>query len=515
VTTELSGPDEGPLGATPLDDAEPRESAGTSPYRGRRVLMGVVAGAAFFSAAGVGAGMWIKSPSQRAAEAGAPARSVLTRPVEKRVLTSDVITRGTVVAGQTVTVAPQPGAGASGGAPVVSRLPKKAGDRIRPGEVVAEVSGRPVIALEGRVPAYRDLKPGSHGQDVRQLQDALTKLGFPRGADGRGVFGAGTKRALRDFYTSIGYEPSPATDDDGAALKAADVAARTATRAVEDARTALSDAQDALGRLPARADRTEAANTVRNARRALDRAVEDRRTARTDLAAAEAADGPKLPVAEVVFLSGFPARVDKVTARVGGPVGESVMTVSAGELVVHAYVNALQVKLLKDGQPAEIYAELDRRRTAARLLSVATSPTTSQPDESTDGDSERQQQVTTGGEGYLVVLRPSGALTTDLSGQDVRVTVQAASTGTEELVVPVSAVTAGRQGTLHVTVVAAGGSRRRVEVRELATGGGYVAVGPLTSGELKPGDQVVTGVTAPDPVADDGQDLGDGGATRS
>lgn len=364
-----------------------------SPFRGRRALMGVVATATLFSAAGVGAGMWIKSPAQRAAEAGAPRQSLLTRPVEKRVLTTDVVTRGKVVAGQTVTIAPQAGAGGEGGAPVVSRVPMKAGDSIRPGQVLVEISGRPVFALEGKVPAYRDLKPGARGQDVRQLQEALGKLGFPAGSDERGAFGPGTKKALRDFYASIGYEPPSATDDAGADVKAAVAATRAAARAVEDAQTALSDAYYALGKVPAGEDRTQAANAVKAARRALDRAIEDRRIAQSELADAQASDGPELPASEVVFLNGFPARVDTVGARAGSPAGESVMTVSAGELVVHAYVNALQVELLKDGQPAEVYAELDRKKTPARLVSVATTPSTARRDE------DDEQQPAAGGEG--------------------------------------------------------------------------------------------------------------------
>ncbi|MFJ8229247.1 peptidoglycan-binding protein [Streptomyces sp. NPDC094448] len=512
MTTEHSAPGGGPPGAGPPGDVDtaglPRKGrhSGTAPRRSRRALMGVVATATLFSAAGVGAGMWIKSPAQRAADAAAPEESVLTRPVEKRVLTSDVVTRGRVVAGQTVTIAPQAGPGAEGGAPVVSRLPKKAGEAIRPGEVLVEISGRPVFALEGRVPAYRDLKPGARGQDVRQLQTALRKLGFATGSDERDVFGAGTKKALRDFYASIGYEPSPATDDDGAAAEAAAATALTASRAVEDAQTALSDAYYALGKIPEGTDRTEAANAVKAARRTLERAIDDRRTARAALAEARAADGPKLPASEVVYLNGFPARVDSVGARVGSPVGDSVMTVSAGALVVHAYVNALQVKLLKDGRPAEIYAELDRKKTAARLVSVATTPTTARRDE---GGEEQQQQQPAGGEGYLVVLHPGTPLAANLSGQDVRVTVQAASTGAAELVVPVTAVTAGRQGTLHVTVVAPEGRQRRVGVRELAGGGGYVAVAPLEAGALNPGDQVVTGVTTREPAAGSGTPEGE------
>lgn len=77
-----------------------------------------------------------------------------------------------------------------------------------------------------------------------------------------------------------------------------------------------------------------------------------------------------------------------------------------------------------------------------------------------------------------------------------------------------TAVTAGRQGTLHVTVVTAGNEQRRVEVRELTSGGGYVAVDPVQADALRPGDQVVTGVTT-ERSAPSGAAERDGEATSS
>jgi len=45
--------------------------------------------------------------------------------------------------------------------------------------VAFTVSGRPALVLQGAVPAYRDITPGAVGDDVRQLQAALGRLGFP------------------------------------------------------------------------------------------------------------------------------------------------------------------------------------------------------------------------------------------------------------------------------------------------------------------------------------------------
>ncbi|WP_200305212.1 peptidoglycan-binding protein [Streptomyces adelaidensis] len=499
--------------APDVSGAETENRDALSARRGsRRVLIAVVVTASLFSAVGVGAGMWIKSPAQRAADAAPPPSSLLTRPVEQRVLTSDVVTRGTVAAEQSLTVSPQTGSGGGEGAAgsVVSGLPVKAGSSVKAGQVLLEVSGRPVFALEGSIPAYRDLKPGMRGQDVTQLRDALRKRGLDTGQDAKGVFGPATKAALTAFYSSIGYEPLPATDDGGETLKAATTTLTAAARAVEDAQSALSDAYYALGKVPAGEDRTEAQRAVDNARRTLGRAIEDRNTARQDREAAENAAGPSLPAAEVVFLSGFPARVDAVNARVGGAVGETAMTVSAGQLLVHAQVNELQVELLKTGQPAEIYAELGQRRFSALLVSVADSPGV--PRQGTgSGDEDSQEERTSDGSGYLVVLRPDEAIGAELSGQDVRVTIRAASTEDAELVVPITAVTAGRGGTLYVTVVDSDGEQQQVDVRELTSGGGFVAVAPLKAGSLRKGDRVITGVAADSTTGGQNQDDGDAG----
>src|SRR4051794_33396061 len=128
------------------------------------------------------AGAQIKSPAQIAAETSAPNPSAITVPVEKRVLSSEVIVRGTVRYGS-----PQPVVlatselkqNSSGGAisDIVTTRPKR-GARVREGSVAMSVSGRPVFVLQGGQPSHRDIGPGSRGQDVRQLETALSRMGF-------------------------------------------------------------------------------------------------------------------------------------------------------------------------------------------------------------------------------------------------------------------------------------------------------------------------------------------------
>jgi hypothetical protein len=92
----------------------------------------------------------------------------------------------------------------------VTRIDVRSGDAVRPGRALLEVSGRPVIALRGTLPVYRNLKPGTEGDDVTQLQKALADTGHPVAGDPAGLFGPGTKSALTALYRSIGYDPLPA-----------------------------------------------------------------------------------------------------------------------------------------------------------------------------------------------------------------------------------------------------------------------------------------------------------------
>lgn len=52
------------------------------------------------------------------------------------------------------------------------------GTSLRRGDVVVEIDQSPVIALYGDIPAWRDLREGDEGPDVRQLEVNLVALGF-------------------------------------------------------------------------------------------------------------------------------------------------------------------------------------------------------------------------------------------------------------------------------------------------------------------------------------------------
>ncbi|WP_405786574.1 HlyD family secretion protein [Streptomyces sp. NBC_00029] len=481
-------------GADDPHDAAGEPGAGSGLSRRRRWVAAMAVGAVLAAAAGVGASTVIKSPAQAAAEAGPPPADVLTAVVERRVLTETLVLRGKVTADQTIPVTPAVNAGAGAARPVVTKVAVAAGDTVAAGRVLLEVSGRPVFALEGGLPVYRDLKPGAEGDDVAQLQHALGRTGHGTGSDRRGVFGAGTKAALTAFYASIGYDPLPAqADGGGAAVKAAEETVTGARRALEDAREALQrNSGTTAGTEPAGGKATTGGSTS-DLRKAVTRAQEDLDDAQKALSEARAADGPMLPAGEVVFLKAFPARVASVTVKVGSTVSGPVLTMSAGELVVEGRLRPHQKGMVRAQQKVRILAELSGTTVTGKVLSVADTMQSGQS-EATDKNTEGEGAAPAGREGYLVVVRPDSPLDPGLSGQDVRLTVEAASTEGAALVVPGSAISAGADGRTTVTVVAANGSERRVEVRPGTTGDGFVEVVPVEPGALHEGEAVVTGV---------------------
>jgi len=170
----------------------------------RKALAAAVAVAVAVLLLGYAATVFVRSPAQRAAETAPPPPSLVTAVVETKVLADAVVSRATVVAQGTVNAVPT-GVPAGAGRAVISKLPVAAGGVRKAGEVAVEVSGRPVVILQGPVPAYRDLSQGATGQDVVQLQDALGQIGHPTTPDAHGVFGAATAKAVAAMYQAVGY----------------------------------------------------------------------------------------------------------------------------------------------------------------------------------------------------------------------------------------------------------------------------------------------------------------------
>ncbi len=156
------------------------------------------------------AGSRIESPADAAARTAPPKPSPILVPVEQRVLSSNVVTRGKGRYGLPVPVSIVPSA-LKGGPGLIAALPLR-NTQIEEGDILLTASGRPVFAMTGKVPAYRDLVPGLSGDDVTQLEQALKRLGFDPGRID-GTYDQRTSAAVAKWYKSKGREPFGPTRD--------------------------------------------------------------------------------------------------------------------------------------------------------------------------------------------------------------------------------------------------------------------------------------------------------------
>lgn len=512
-----------------------RRDAETRPGTRRNTVL-FIALVAVVTASAVGwvAGRRIQSPAEIASRTAPPAASLITVPVELRTLTSDVVARGTVRYGspQTVTL---PASTLKTGTSIVSIAPVK-GAALNEGSVAFSVSGRPVLVLQGTQPAYRDLGPGAVGEDVRQLQAGLARLGFDPGAL-NAVYGSSTAGAVAAWYRAAGWAPLGPTDEQLLAL-------RTAESEQFGARSERANADEALA--TARAGRTTANASVRTATSALNAATEARRAAqhqlnvarapasastpnevaaleaaviqaeaavdvaRADLAAAKdevsnanaaikVAEsrvalnagrvgqtggavgqingklGIQLPANEVLFFASLPLRVDDVTVKAGDELTGPVMTVSNSQLAVDGGLSLNDAKLVRNGAAVTIDAPDSDFRAAGTLSEIADTPGTK------GVDPQRY---------YFGVTFTQNAPTA-LVGASVVLTITVSSTEGDVLTVPIAALSVAADGTSRVQVRERG-TTRTVTVNPGLAAKGMVQVTPI-KGTLAAGDLVVAG----------------------
>lgn len=449
------GPD-----ATLALDSEPRAEAdpGRSRLvRRRRVILGIAGAAVLVSTGGLVGVRFIKSPAQIAADTAEPPPSKLTAPVEKRKLTAQQTIRGQVyppIRYDVTPVAPSPDITSL----FVSKATVAAGTRVASGDFLGEVSGRPLLALKGDVPAYRDLKFGMTGSDVSQLQRALRDLGYGRGSDSDGTLGAGTAKAVAAFYKDREY-PAPA---DANPLTTAQVPTASKT--------------------PAKAADTKS--------------IVDGTTV--------------LPKGEAVFLPSFPATVIETTGAVGQPANGVLLKLTTSGLVVTGQLSPNAQNQVRAGMTCAINDDSSAAKAKGTIASVGQSTTaiptgvvvpiggTSGTSGTTSGQGGGGNPA--GGAGgattaaYLPLsITTEQPLPSTWNGKNVRIVIDTASTSGEVLAVPLSAVVTTANGTTTVTRVAPDGTQTVVPVTTGLSADGMVEVSPAGQVELRAGDQVRVG----------------------
>ena len=246
------------------DPAAPRRRRATGSRR-RVKQAAIVVGVAVLSAGGgILIGSRLKSPADAANERAAPIASLITVPVEIRQLVSTLI-----VSGETRYVEPTPvrlagAVGSSGGEQqVITRLPDLDAEVVE-GALLFEISGRPVFAMRGDLPMYRQLTPGSKGPDVLQLETSLQTLGFAPGTVDD-IYDAGTEAALDAYYQSRGYTSEGASATQRQQLTDARKAVTTAEDSVRKANIDLRSGQSTV----TPSQRLEAQQAVETAQEAV------------------------------------------------------------------------------------------------------------------------------------------------------------------------------------------------------------------------------------------------------
>lgn len=94
-------------------------------------------------------------------------------------------------------------AGVNAAAGTVTSVEADPGRPTEPGDVLLTVDLRPVVAAEGMVPMFRDLRRGDSGADVEQLDRLLDALGF-LSADPDSDYDADTAGAVVAWQRSLG-----------------------------------------------------------------------------------------------------------------------------------------------------------------------------------------------------------------------------------------------------------------------------------------------------------------------
>ncbi|MDT0613251.1 peptidoglycan-binding protein [Streptomyces lancefieldiae] len=493
--------------------------AGTRPGQFRR-LIGTRSGqlAVVVVAVGlVGAGGWfagsrMQSPADAAAAHRPPEAGPVTVTVERRSLTASVVAQGSVefASPQSVTLAgpvgsPDAGAGDAGaGDGVAQRVTKTpaAGAEVKEGDVLMQVSGRPVLVLRGTVPMYRTLGPGASGDDVEQLQRALTRLGFNPGS-ANGTYGQSDAAAVNRWYKSKGYramEPTVADKQQLGTLEAAVTTAQQSllaardpgggsggTGGLEEPGGGSGGSGSAFGGSSQGGPGTggDAAKLqLKSAQQQLD-------AANAALSAFQAGYGTKVPAGEVVFLPELPARLDKVSVKTGDTPSGPVATVTSSKVVVQAVVPADDATLLHKGMRARVETT-DGTKADGEVVALGDDVP---KDDATDAD--KQQGASDGGSDDtsapvpVQISVPAGELTKN-AAESAKITIEVGSSDGRVLTVPVAALHTSADKTARVQVVR-GGKVVDVPVEAGLSADGQVEVTPSSGAALAPGDHVVVG----------------------
>lgn len=425
----------------------PDDSRSTYLTRRQRVMFAVMAIAVVVSAGGLFSMRFVRSPAQVAADAAIPPATTVTALVERRRLTAQQTMRGQVYPPVRYDITPVVSS-TDITSLYISKEAVPVGQSVKSGDLLGEVSGRPLFILKGDVPGYRDLLLGSIGTDVTQLQKALRDLGYSRGSDKDGVLGTGTAKAVSAFYRDRSHTPL------------ADIHAAATTPTTAQSGTA-------------------------------------------------APGSVVVPKGEFVFLPSCPATVLESTGKLGQLVPGVLLELITGKLVVTGQLNPFLQSQVRPGMKVALIDDTTGVK-AQGTVSALGQPTTTAPSgtivpiggAASNGNSGGGQPGagtvgTTGSSNvpsYVPVsINTDQPLPSSLNGKSVRIVIDTASSTGDILAVPVSAVVTTAGGTTTVTRVEPDGGETLVLVTTGMSADGMVEVRAAGAVELRAGDRVKVG----------------------
>lgn len=377
----------------------------------------------------------LSSPEQRAAHAAPLEELTVTVPVQRESRQEAVTLQATITYPDSLPVPPPT---AEEGPAILVQMELAPSDTLAGGDLIADISGQPLIALPGAFPLYRDLTRGDSGKDVTAVQAALDDLGYLHGAVD-GVFGPDTEQAVLALLEDRGY---PATTVQSTVPVKPPPAAGDATGG-DDGAAASGGAADEPG--PATPEPTDAPEPRT-------------RTVTT------------VPRTLFAMIDTLPSTVLTVPAQVGDDLAaaETLLTLSPSEPVVRGSIATTQALDITEGMP--VLLTVDGRERSGTVRSIV---------ESGEDD----------GLSHLTVM-PEEPLDADLVGTGTTLTVVTSSTEGEVLTVPVGAIRSDARASTYVLVPGEDAARRiPVEVVGTVDGGAVLA----EDTDLVPGDEVLLG----------------------
>ncbi len=407
--------------------------------RPARVALYACATAVVAGLVGFVVGKSIESPADAAARAKPPTASLIGAPVEFRQISANLIVRGTIGAiGATDVTLPATQIGKSDS--IVVKAPERGAD-VAEGDVLIVVGDRPVIVLQGDLPMYRDLVPGTQGEDVLLLENALARLELEPG-DVDGKYDSSTEAAVKRMYENRGFTAIGPSAEEQAKINELQTQASTARAAGNAADTAKAE--------------TELDNLI----------------ART---------GPSVPANEIVFTSILPAKVESINVKRGSRLDGPVATLASSEAIIQGSIARADRELVTEGATAKVEITDSGVTISGTVSSIAAQT-------GTDGAGQNRYAITI----------DSPEIPSDSLGLGVRITIPVKSTDGDVLAVPAAALSIDADGDPSVDVIDEGGTRSRsVKVQTGLQARGVVEVTPI-DGTLKEGDFVVVGSRTPD-----------------